>query len=86
MNTLDPQTRYDPLDTEEKRKLRQKISDVLTPDVRRECPGLAIMVVSLEEYAVIRNALRKEADRKKRLRFGLDHNNCCIVCRTYMAL
>lgn len=65
MEMLNRQQQYDPLDTEAKRLVRQKIDGILTPELRRECPGLAIMVLSVAEYQIIRVALRESGRRKK---------------------
>lgn len=56
---------FDPLDTPAKQLLRQKIDDVLTPEVQYQCQGLTILVLSLDEYKIMTNAL-KEASEKKR--------------------
>ena len=53
------------LDTDAKRRLRQLIDEILTPQVIDECPGLAIMVLSIDEYEIMMEALKKEADRKR---------------------
>lgn len=57
---------YNPLDTHAKQKLRQRIDDILTPELRDECPDLAILVLSLDEYEVMMEALKKEAERKRK--------------------
>lgn len=57
--------RYSILDTEEKRRMRQKISDILTPEVKNECPGLAILVVTIYEYEIMMEALKNESIRKR---------------------
>ena len=54
------------LDTDEKRRIRQIISDSLTSDVRDECPGLVVLVLSFDEYDIMRQALKERADRKRR--------------------
>ena len=58
---------YNPLDTHAKqKKIRQRIDDILTPELRDECPDLAILVLSLDEYEVMMEALKKEAERKRK--------------------
>ena len=58
-------THRDTLDTEGKRILRQKISEILTPELQNECPGLAIMVLTLDEYEMFMSSLKNEAIRKR---------------------
>lgn len=66
MSTANQTTKpHNILDTDAKRRLRQRIDEILTPELIDECPGLAIMVVSVDEYEVIMEALRNEANRKR---------------------
>lgn len=60
------QTFHHSLDTEAKRTLRQKIDEILTPELRNECPGLAILVLSLDEYDLMQEALKEKANRKQK--------------------
>lgn len=60
--------KYHPLDSDIKTRLRQKIAAILTPEVRIECRGLAILVLKLDEYEVMMNALWNEGTRKENLR------------------
>lgn len=55
----------DLLDTEPKRLLRQRISEILTPELRRECDGLTVLVISKEEYKFMVNAMIERAERKR---------------------
>ena len=59
--------RYSLLDTPQKRRVRQVISDSLTSDVRDECPGLVILVLSFDEYDVMQAALKERANRKRKI-------------------
>lgn len=61
-------TQYHSLDTPEKQLLRQKIAEILTPELKRQCPGLVITVHSLDEHNIIMNALTEVSDRKLRER------------------
>ncbi len=42
-----------------------KNREILTPEVRNECSGLAILVVTHYEYEMIQNPLWNEGCRKK---------------------
>jgi len=68
MATINRQEQYDPLDTEAKRRVRQKIDEILTPELRHECNGLAITVLTIDEYQIMLNALRESSDRKKQIK------------------
>jgi len=61
-------TQHHSLDTPEKQLLRQKIAEILTPEVKHQCSGLVISVHSLDEYYVISNALKEVANRKRKER------------------
>jgi hypothetical protein len=55
------------LEIESKRKLLLRLDQILTPEFKSECPGLAIMVLSVNEYEVVMNALNEVSRRKKRI-------------------
>ncbi|CAH6420107.1 Hypothetical protein HVR_LOCUS1099 [uncultured virus] len=54
------------LDTPEKQRLRHYISEILTQDVKNECPGLTILVLSREEYEIMMDALKEKANRMRK--------------------
>lgn len=56
------------LDTPEKQLLRQKIAEILTPEIKQQCKGLVITVHSLDEHYVIMNALTEVSERKRKER------------------
>lgn len=59
---------YPSIDTPAKELLRQKILEILTPELREQCDGLVVTVHSIEEQQVISNALKEVAARKRRQR------------------
>lgn len=61
-------TQYHSLDTPEKQLLRQKISEILTPEIREQCKGLVITVLSANEQDIVMNALTEVSERKIRER------------------
>jgi hypothetical protein len=75
MELVTRQEKYDPLDTEAKRRVRQKIGEMLTPELKQECPGLAILVLTVDEYEIVRSALRESGQRKMNI---LKSNNSGI--------
>jgi len=58
----------DVLDTPEKQLIRQKIAEILTPELKRRCPGLIITVLNVNEHNVMMNALTEVSNRKVRER------------------
>lgn len=46
-----------------KRQLLSRIDEILTPELKRECPGLAIMVLTLNEYETIITLLKRSKTR-----------------------
>lgn len=68
-NTTDTNLTDDLLDTEPKRILRQRISEILTPELRRECNGLTVLVISREEYEFMISAIKERAERKCTARY-----------------
>jgi hypothetical protein len=65
--TISTQNTINILDTEPKRRIREIINANLTESVRNECPGIAILVLTLDEYDTIMEALRERADRKRKV-------------------
>ena len=63
--------KFDPLDTEQKERVRQKISEVLTPELKSECPGLVILVLTYCEHELMMDCLKRESIRKQNIRHGL---------------
>lgn len=59
---------YLSIDTPAKELLRQKILEILTPELREQCEGLVVTVHSIEEQKVISNALKEVAARKRKQR------------------
>lgn len=57
-------TSHDYLDTDQKRLLRRVISESLSPEVRAQCRGHKITVLS-DEYWIMMDALKEKADRKR---------------------
>ena len=68
-------TQHHSLDTPEKQLLRQKIAEILTPEIKRQCYGLVITVHSLDEHNIIMNALTEVSDRKLRERRKTRNNH-----------
>ncbi|CAH6419442.1 Hypothetical protein HVR_LOCUS632 [uncultured virus] len=64
--TQQPFKPFDPLDTPAKQLIRERIDTLLTPELRRECSGLAILVLSVDEFHIVQNALKEVADRKRK--------------------
>ena len=62
--------KFDPLDTLEKERVRQKISEVITPEFKSECPGLVILVLTYCEHELMMDCLKKESIRKQKIRHG----------------
>ena len=44
---------------EAKRQLLSRINEILTPELKHECPGLAVMVLTIDEYEHVINALKR---------------------------
>jgi hypothetical protein len=58
--------RYYSPEIEARRRMLSRIDEMLTPEVKKECPGLAIMVLTLDEYEIVMNALEKISQQKKK--------------------
>lgn len=63
-----------------KQKMRLLLNNFLTPDVRDSCPGIAIVMLSLDEYNKVIELLEEGSIFKKRLaltgqRVKHDNNN-----------
>lgn len=56
---------HDYLDTEQKRLLRRSMVSGLSPEVRNQCRGLIVLVLTEDEHGIIVDALRDTADRKR---------------------
>lgn len=54
------------LDTPAKRLMREKIKEMWTNELKHQCKGLAVIVLSLEERQIVLNALKEVAGRKRR--------------------
>jgi hypothetical protein len=59
---------YRSIDTPQKQLLRQKISEILTPEIREQCKGLVVTVLSTNEQEIVKNALTEVSERKIRER------------------
>ena len=65
LDTTGPYPIYDLLDTDAKRLLRATIADCLTDEIREQCHGLKVLVLSPDEYGVMMNALEETSKRKR---------------------
>ena len=50
---------YNPINLQSKKLMRAKIAEIWTPEFKRQCKGLAIVVLSKEEYNIVLNALNE---------------------------
>lgn len=62
--------KFDPLDTQQKERVRQKISEALTPELKSECSGLVILVLTYCEHELMMECLKNESIRKQKIRNG----------------
>lgn len=65
LDTTGPHPTYDLLDTDAKRLLRATIKDSLTPEIRQQCDGLKVLVLSCDEYDLMMLALRERGERRQ---------------------
>lgn len=53
------------LDTPAKRLMRERIKTMWADELKQQCKGLAVIVLSLEERQLVMHALQEVADRKR---------------------
>jgi hypothetical protein len=58
---------HDYLDTEAKRRYRDVLRESITPELRAECPGLVVVVLSRAELDIMMDALREKSENKRKL-------------------
>ena len=63
VDSYDP---YDPLDTPAKKIVRNRIRALMDSEIKEECKGLAIIVLSVEEHEIVLKALKEVSARKRR--------------------
>lgn len=66
---------YRSLDTPEKQLLRKKIAEILTPEIKQQCKGLVVTVLSTHEQSILMDALTEVSERKIRERASMRNSH-----------
>ena len=54
------------LDIPAKQLAKEKINEICTPELKEQCKDLVVMVLSIDEYNIMINALKEVSNRKKK--------------------
>ena len=52
-------------DSSSKSRLREFLDEIITPEIKDECPGVRVLVLTIDEYDMMMGAVRESAERQR---------------------